>query len=77
MKICVCVKHVLDTADTIKVTEEKGFEDTDIKFIPNPYDEFGMEEAVSIVEKQNGEVMILTVDKKEATSTIRSADFRS
>ncbi|WP_413837760.1 electron transfer flavoprotein subunit beta/FixA family protein, partial [Desulfobacula sp.] len=33
----------------------------------------GIEEAVSIVEKQGGEVVILTVGKAEAVSTIRSA----
>ncbi len=73
MKICVCVKHVPDTAATIKVDGASGFDDADIKFIPNPYDEFGLEEAVRIVEEQGGEVVIVTVGKEEATSTIRSA----
>ncbi|THB80946.1 MAG: electron transfer flavoprotein beta subunit/FixA family protein, partial [Desulfobacteraceae bacterium] len=50
MKIFVCVKHVPDTAATIKVAGDTGFEDADIKFIANPYDEFGIEEAVSIKE---------------------------
>jgi electron transfer flavoprotein beta subunit len=73
MKIIVCVKHVPDTAATIKVAEENGFEEGGVKFVVNPYDEFGIEEAVRIVEKQGGEVVILTVGKKEAVSTIRSA----
>ncbi len=73
MKIFVCVKHVPDTAATIKVAGTKGFEDGDVKFISNPYDEYGIEEAVSIVEKDGGEVVILTVGKAEAVSTIRGA----
>lgn len=73
MKIFVCVKHVPDTAATIKVFGASGFEDSDVKFISNPYDEYGIEEAVSLVENQGGEVVILTVGKPEAVSTIRGA----
>lgn len=73
MKIFVCVKHVPDTAASIKLAGETGFEDSEIKFISNPYDEFGIEEAVSIVEDKGGEVVVLTVGKPEAESTIRSA----
>jgi electron transfer flavoprotein beta subunit len=71
MKICVCVKHVPDTAASIKLVGDKGFEDSEIKFVPNPYDEYGVEEAVSLVEKQGGEVVIVTVGKAQAVSTIR------
>jgi len=73
MKICVCVKHVPDTAASIKLAGETGFEDSEIKFVSNPYDEYGIEEAVSLVEKQGGEVVIVTVGKPAATATIRSA----
>ncbi|MBU0464966.1 MAG: electron transfer flavoprotein subunit beta/FixA family protein [Proteobacteria bacterium] len=73
MKICVCVKHVPDTAASIKLAGDKGFEDSEIKFVANPYDEYGLEEAVSIVEKQGGEVVVVTVGKASAVTTIRSA----
>ncbi|WP_299977848.1 electron transfer flavoprotein subunit beta/FixA family protein [Desulfobacula sp.] len=73
MKICVCVKHVPDTAATIKLAGDNGFEDSEIKFVPNPYDEYGIEEAVSLVEKQGGEVVIVTVGKATAVTTIRGA----
>ena len=73
MKIFVCVKHVPDTAATIKVADGSGFEDGDVKFISNPYDEYGIEEAVTLVEQHGGEVVILTVGKPEAVSTIRGA----
>ena len=73
MKIIVCVKHVPDTAATIKVTGETFYADSDIKFVANPYDEFGIEEAVKTVEKNGGEVVVLTVGKAEAISTIRTA----
>ena len=71
MKICVCVKHVPDTAATIRLTGETGFEDSVIKFVVNPFDEYGVEEAVSLVEKHGGEVVIVTVGKTAAVATIR------
>ena len=46
MKIVVCVKNVPDTAATIKVAGESGYEEGGVKFVSNPYDEFGIEEAV-------------------------------
>lgn len=73
MKIFVCVKHVPDTAATIKIAGDAGFEDGEIKFVVNPYDEFGVEEAVSLVEKDGGEVVIVTVGKAAAAATIRGA----
>lgn len=72
MKICVCVKHVPDTAATIKIAGGNGFVDDEIKFVANPYDEFGIEEAVSLVEKHGGEVVLVTVGKAAAVATIRS-----
>jgi electron transfer flavoprotein beta subunit len=71
MKICVCLKHVPDTAATIRVVGDNGFEDAEIKFVSNPYDEYGLEEAVSLVEAQGGEVVIVTVGKAAAAATIR------
>lgn len=73
MKIFVCVKHVPDTAASIKLAGETGFDDSEIKFIASPYDEYGIEEAVSLVEKNGGEVVIVTVGKDAAVSTIRGA----
>jgi electron transfer flavoprotein beta subunit len=73
MKICVCVKHVPDTAASIKLAGDNGFVDTEIKFVANPYDEYGVEEAVCLVEKQGGEVIVLTVGKIDAKATLQGA----
>ena len=73
MKICVCVKHVPDTAASIKLVGNNGFEDSEIKFVSNPYDDYGVEEAVSLCEKDGGEVVIVTIGKPAAVDTIRSA----
>ena len=73
MKIYVCVKHVPDTAANIKVVGENGFDDGGCKFIANPYDEYAVEQAVQLVEKNGGEVVIVTVGKAAAAGTIRAA----
>ena len=74
MQIYVCVKHVPDTAVSIKIAGENGFDDKACKFVINPYDEYGVEEAVRIVEKQGqGEVVVVTIGKEAAVSSLRSA----
>jgi electron transfer flavoprotein beta subunit len=73
MQIYVCVKHVPDTAANIKIVGENGFDDTGCKFIANPYDEYAVEQAVQLVEKNGGEVIVVTVGKPAADATIRAA----
>lgn len=73
MQIYVCVKHVPDTAANIKIVGENGFDDAGCKFIANPYDEYAVEQAVQLVEKNGGEVIVVTVGKPAAAATIRAA----
>lgn len=72
MQIYVCVKHVPDTVANIRITGPAEFNES-VKFIVNPYDEYGLEEAVQIVEKAGGEVVIVTVGKEAALTTMRAA----
>ena len=72
MRIYVCVKHVPDTAANIKITDGTGY-DGKVKFVPNPYDEYGVEEAISLVEKKGeGEVVALCVGDSAAVNSLRS-----
>ena len=72
MRIYVCVKHVPDTAAKIKITGDTGY-DSQVKFVANPYDEYGVEEAISLVEKiGKGEVIALCVGSSTAANTLRS-----
>jgi len=73
MQIYVCVKHVPDTAANIKIVGENGFDDGGCKFIANPYDEYAVEQAVQLVEKNGGEVIVVTVGKAAAAGTLRAA----
>ncbi len=74
MQLYVCVKHVPDTAATIKVVGDAEFNDTACKFIVNPYDEYALEAAVRLFEKDKaGEVVVVTVGPEAAMATIRNA----
>ena len=73
MRIYVCVKHVPDTAAKITVVDGSGFAET-CKFIVNPYDEYAVEEAVQLIKNTgDGEVVIVTVGKESAVTTMRAA----
>ena len=73
MQIYVCVKHVPDTAANIRIVGENGFDDGGCKFIVNPYDEYAVEQAMQLVEKNGGEVIVVTVGKAAAAGTLRAA----
>jgi len=73
MQIYVCVKHVPDTAANIKIVGENGFDDGGCKFIVNPYDEYAVEQGVQLVEKNGGEVIVVTVGQAAAAGTLRAA----
>ena len=73
MQIYVCVKHVPDTAANIKLVGDNGFDDAGCKFIANPYDEYAVEQAVQLVEKNGGEVIVVSVGKPAAVATLRAA----
>lgn len=73
MQIYVCVKHVPDTAATIKVIGQNGYNDSSCKCVANPYDEYAVEQAVQLVERNGGEVVVVCVGMAGAVSSMRSA----
>lgn len=76
MKIFVCVKQVPDTETKIQVKADgSGIEETGIKWVMNPYDEYAVEEALKLREaKGAGSVTVLSVGPKQrVTETLRTA----
>ena len=74
MNIIVCLKQVPDTETQIKVgSDGKSIATDDIKWVMNPYDEYGVEEALRIKEKFGGEVTIVGLGPKRVTESIRTA----
>ena len=55
MKIAVCISQVPDTTTKVKIgSNGKAIDPKDITFIINPYDEFAIEEAIKLKEKNGG-----------------------
>ncbi|MEN6623742.1 MAG: electron transfer flavoprotein subunit beta/FixA family protein [Smithella sp.] len=74
MNIIACVKQVPDTEAQIKVKADgSGIEEGQIKWVMNPYDEYGVEEALKMKEKNGGDVTIVTLGPARAMETIRTA----
>ncbi|MCB0361925.1 MAG: electron transfer flavoprotein subunit beta/FixA family protein [Bdellovibrionales bacterium] len=75
MKIYVCVKQVPDTETKIRLnSDDSGIDDNSVKWILNPYDENGIEEALKIKEARPGStVSIISLGpKKRVIEAIRT-----
>ncbi|MBX3041171.1 MAG: electron transfer flavoprotein subunit beta/FixA family protein [Bdellovibrionaceae bacterium] len=76
MKIFVCIKQVPDTETKIKINSDKtGIDTAGVKWVMNPYDEYAVEEAVKLKEKNPGAtVFAVTVGPKpRAADVLRTA----
>ncbi len=75
MKIAVCVKRAPDSEARIKVgADKKSIDEGGVKFALNPYDEYGVEEALKLKEAAgDGEVVVVSVGPDAAQETIRTA----
>jgi electron transfer flavoprotein beta subunit len=76
MKIVVCVEQVPDTETRVKLAASgSALSEADVQtWIVSPYDEFAIEEALRIREKQGGgEVVALTVGPERAQAALRTA----
>ena len=74
MNIVVCLKQVPDTETQIKIAEDgKSIKMDDIKWVMNPYDEFGVEEALRIKEAHGGEVTVVSAGPKRVVESLRTA----
>ncbi len=73
MRVYVCVKHVPDSAATIKVVGKNQIDET-VTFLLNPYDEHAVEAAVQLKEQTgDAEIIAVSVGKVDAANTIKSA----
>ena len=74
MNIIVCLKQVPDTETQIKIgSDGVSIASDDIKWVMNPYDEFGVEEALKLKEKFGGEVTVVGLGPKRVTESIRTS----
>lgn len=75
MKIAVCLKRVPDTTTKIVIgADGKSIDEGGVKFVPNPYDEYAIEEALKLKEAAGaGEVVVLSLGTDSAQETLRTA----
>jgi electron transfer flavoprotein beta subunit len=75
LKIAVCLKRVPDTTTKIVVGGGgKSIDESGVKFVPNPYDEYALEAALGLKEKAGaGETVVVVLGGDLGQETIRTA----
>ncbi|HXN06345.1 MAG TPA: electron transfer flavoprotein subunit beta/FixA family protein, partial [Nitrospiria bacterium] len=75
MKIIVCTKQVPASESRIKVAASgKEADSAELTYVVNPYDEFGVEEAIRIRERLGaGEVTVISVGTSKAAEALRTS----
>jgi electron transfer flavoprotein beta subunit len=74
LKIAVCVSQVPDTTTKVKVgSDGKTIDPAGVTYIINPYDEFAVEAALQLKEKQGGETLVISVGKDSNKEAIKKA----
>ncbi|HEY2798727.1 MAG TPA: electron transfer flavoprotein subunit beta/FixA family protein [Thermoanaerobaculia bacterium] len=73
MNSFVCVAYVPDTETKIKIgSDGKSIDESDVKWIVSPYDEYALEEALKIKEgKGAGTVIVASVGPERAKTGLR------
>jgi len=74
VNIFVCMKQVPDTEASLSIKDGTGINEGNIKWIMNPYDEFAVEEALKLKEKNPGStVTVISLGPDRVDSTLRTA----
>ena len=75
MKIAVCLRRVPDTTTKIVIAASgTAIDESGVKFVPNPYDEYALEAALAIKEKTGaGETVVVSLGADNVQETMRTA----
>jgi electron transfer flavoprotein beta subunit len=74
VKILVLVKHVPDTETKVRLSNGgQTLDDSEFKYMVNPYDEFAIEEAVKTQEKMGGESVVVSMGPSRVQEAMRKA----
>jgi len=70
----VCIAQVPDTESRIKIAADgRHIDETGLKFIVSPYDEYALEEAIRLKEKQPGDVTVLSFGPDRVQQALRES----
>ena len=73
MKIVVCLKQVPDMESKFKIIEDTKIDESQIAFKINDFDNFAVEAALQLKQKNGGEVIIVSSGPARAAKDIRQA----
>jgi electron transfer flavoprotein beta subunit len=78
VKIAVCLKRVPDTTAKLMIgASGTAIDEAGLKFVPNPYDEFAVEEALKLREAEGagaaGETVVVSLGSDAVQETMRTA----
>lgn len=73
MRIVVCVKHVPDATGERRFTDDGTVDRAAVEGLLSELDEYAVEQALSLVEQEGGEVTVLTVGPADALDAVRKA----
>ena len=72
MKILVTIKRVTDYERKVKIAPDgSGLITEGMNFVPNPFDEIAVEEALRLKKAHGGEIVVVSIGAKDATQQIR------
>ncbi|HVT45693.1 MAG TPA: electron transfer flavoprotein subunit beta/FixA family protein [Thermoanaerobaculia bacterium] len=72
MNSVVCVSQVPDTESRIRIASDGlTIEETGLKFIVSPYDEYALEEAIRLKEKSGGDVTVVSFGPDRVAQALR------
>lgn len=72
MNSVVCITQVPDTESRIKIAADgKKIDETGLKFIVSPYDEFALEEAIKLKEAKGGDVTVISFGPDRVAQALR------
>ena len=75
MKIAVLLRRVPDTTTKIVIAADgKSINESGVKFVPNPYDEYAIEAAIALKEAAGaGETVVYALGGDNVQETLRTA----
>ena len=72
LNIVVLLKQTFDTEEKITVTSA-GIDESEVKYVINPYDEYALEEALRQREQHGGHITVITCGAERSQEALRTA----
>jgi len=67
----VCIAQVPDTEARIKIADGRRIDESGLKFIVSPYDEYALESAIRLKESKGGDVTVLSFGPDRVQQALR------